>query len=226
MCNARGYHPQTLSSACGLLSSAGPQSQSSRSVPTAYSHTHTHTHTGVFTLSSLSLDTQAEASASSTPLSQLSLQNGPDPGLVHFLDGPTVAVTPAAHAGSASALRVAGVGGRQSPRVRGACSGSSNEGWRWRWPGAGWRGGSGGWGATHWIGLSEPVVASCPPFCRYCSADSGAKKRQVSSLGPTTVRRTAVVGRTGVGQGWAGAHGDSPRPPPRGSPWQWQTRPV
>ena len=90
----------------------------SRSVPTAHSHTHTHTHTGVFTLSSLSLDTQAEASASSTPLSQLSLQNGPDPGLVHFLDGPTVAVTPAAHAGSASALRVAGVGGRQSPRVR------------------------------------------------------------------------------------------------------------
>ena len=53
-----------------------------------------------------SLDTQAEASASSTPFSQLSLQNGPDPRLVHFLDGPTVAVAPATHEPTASALRV------------------------------------------------------------------------------------------------------------------------
>ena len=58
--NARGYHPQTLSSACGLLSSTGPQSQSSRSchgqcpLPTV---TRTRTLTQVCSHSRLSLST-------------------------------------------------------------------------------------------------------------------------------------------------------------------------
>ena len=54
-----------------------------------------------------------------------------------------------------------------------------------------WR--AGGWGATHWIGLRLPVVASCPPFWRYCSADSSANTRQVLSLGPTTVGRMVEI---------------------------------
>ena len=64
------------------------------------------------------------------------------------------------------------------------------------------RGGVGSWGvgwlrSTHWIGLSEPVAASCPPFCRYCSAGGGTNTRQATSwqggckLGPTAVGRKA-----------------------------------
>ena len=167
---------------------------------------------------------QAEAPPSSTLLSQLPLQNGPDPRLVHFLDGPTVAVAPASHT-------FQGVG--PSTQVAAEASsggGSSSSG----------SGGSGGgdpgrsvkcvvWGgaldrlerAYRRVLPSLLKVSLCRRWRQQASA-GGA-----SSVRPQVGARRAY-GRTRVvhASGWAEAHGGSPRPVPRGSPSRWRRRPA